>query len=373
MLILVPKMYLQRLSIVNFKNYEQADFEFINGVNCFVGHNGSGKSNVLEAIYYLSFCKGYFNGLDSQNILFNQAFFVIQGNYLLKSTPEELYCGFKRNQKKIFKRNQNEYEKLSEHIGGFPLVMISPYDNNLITEGSEERRKFVDGIISQLDKNYLNDLLSYNKLLAQRNSLLKQFQQSRYFDKETLEIYNSQLEFFGSKIFARRKQFIEEFAPVFNENYQFISSSAETVALNYESQLSKNTFAEGFDLTLEKDRLSQFTNFGIHKDDFDFLIKDNPLKKFGSQGQQKSFIIALKLAQFKILKQTSGKTPVLLLDDIYDKLDDLRIEKLMSYLTNGLWGQVFVTDTNRSRIEGLFQKIDTEVKIFEISNGAIIE
>lgn len=361
-------MFLKHLSLLNFKNHEELQFNFSPAVNCFVGNNGAGKTNILDAIYYLSFCKSYFNPIDSQNIKHEAPFFVIQGTYQIGNSQEDVYCGLKRNQKKVFKRNQKEYERLADHIGLIPLVIISPYDSNLITEGSEDRRKFIDSVISQYNKVYLDQLISYNKILQQRNVLLKQFAEQRYFDTDTIEIFNMQLIALGNYIYTQRKEFIARFTPLFQKYYLWISGSKETVRLDYTSQLHDMPYEQGLTESIAKDRAIQYTSFGIHKDDIDFLIHDNPVKKFGSQGQQKSFLIALKLAQFEILKETFSDTPILLLDDIYDKLDESRILKLMELVTTKLFSQLFITDTHKDRIQRLFQQINTVPSIFEISS-----
>ena len=272
----------------------------------------------------------------------------------------------KRNQKKTFKRNQKEYERLSDHIGLFPLVIISPYDSNLISEGSEERRKFIDGVISQYDKKYLEHLIDYNKLLLQRNSLLKQFAEQRFFDSDTLEVYNDQMLAPGNYIFEKRKSFLERFTPIFQHYYEWIASSEEKVDLEYTSQLHQSKWVDGLKDFLSKDRAVQHSTFGIHKDDLDFLINGRPIKKYGSQGQQKSFLIALKIAQFIVLKETSTKTPLLLLDDIYDKLDENRIIKLMQLVTSQLNSQLFITDTHKERVEKLFSNIESSIRIFTL-------
>ncbi|MDP4268242.1 MAG: DNA replication and repair protein RecF, partial [Bacteroidota bacterium] len=292
-------MYLQKLSIVNFKNYTDAELKFSEKINCFVGNNGAGKTNLLDAIYYLSFCKSFINPVDSQNIHDNDPFFVINGDFGIDDKTENVYCGLKRNQRKQFKLNKKEYSRFADHIGLFPLVMISPFDTNLIYDGSEERRKFIDTVISQYNKNYLNILINYNKVLLQRNTLLKQMAEKNFFDRLSLDIWNEQIIEYGNVIHSIRKNFTEEFSPVFKSYYEYITENKETIELKYNSQLNEADFSELLEKSLEKDRATEYTHTGIHKDDLELLISGNQLKKFGSQGQQKSFVIALKLAQFE--------------------------------------------------------------------------
>ena len=365
-------MYLQKINLINFKNYEQAEIFFSEKVNCFIGDNGVGKTNILDAIYYLSFCKSYFNSIDSQNIKHEQSFFSIHGNYYKKGDKKDVVsCIQKRNSRKVFKLNKKEYERLADHIGHFPLVMISPYDRDLINEGSDVRRKYIDGVISQFDKFYLDDLLKYNKALYQRNSLLKKFSENNYFDLDSLEIWNDQLIKIGNKLFEKRKEFLKEFIPLFQHYFEFISANKEKVCIKYTSQLSDNDFEKLLKTAQQKDRIMRYTTVGIHKDDLDLLINDFPVKKFGSQGQQKSFVIAIKLAQFDFTKNKKDFKPVLLFDDIFDKLDDSRVEQLIQLVSENSFGQVFITDTQKQRIEKIFNAVNIDHKIFEIDNAVV--
>jgi DNA replication and repair protein RecF len=364
-------MHLDKLSLLNFKNYQEATLTFHPKINCFVGNNGMGKTNLLDAIHYLSFCKSFFNPIDSQNIRHDQGFFMLQGSYTLRGETEEIYCGVKRNQKKQFKRNQNEYERLSEHIGLFPLVMISPSDNELIVGGSEMRRKFMDSIISQYDKVYLEKLIAYNNILSQRNALLKRFAETRSFDSVSLEVWDDQLIMHGEGIFQKRKNFIKEFIPLFEKNYQYISGTNETVSLQYESKLNERDFKTALLSSMERDRVLQYTTTGIHRDDLDFRLQDQSLKKFASQGQQKSYLLALKLAQFEIIKEIKKVSPILLLDDIYDKLDETRFRKLITLVSSENYGQVFITDTHQQRIENLFNELKASFSLFLVDNAEI--
>jgi DNA replication and repair protein RecF len=364
-------MYLQQLSVINFKNYDEAELVFSEGVNAFTGNNGAGKTNLLDAIHYLSLCKSYFNPIDSQQIKQGAEFFIITGTFNKNDQPEAVACSVKRNQKKQFKRNKKDYQRLADHIGLLPLVMISPYDISIITEGSEERRKFIDNVISQTDNHYLDELITYNKILTNRNALLKQIADTGKYDPGLLEIINDQLTTSGNRIFERRRNFMEGFVEIFNKHYDFISENAERVELVYESQLLTNSFEELLEKSINRDRALERTTAGVHKDDLQFNIHGMPMKKFGSQGQQKSFLIALKLAQYTFLYQQKGFKPLLLLDDIFDKLDDNRVTKLMQMVSNNDFGQVFITDTGVDRVEQVFNKIGVAVKLFKVKEGAI--
>ncbi|MFN5460802.1 MAG: DNA replication/repair protein RecF [Bacteroidota bacterium] len=364
-------MHLEKLSIINFRNYSEGTVLFHPKMNCLVGDNGMGKTNLLDAVHYLSFCKSFFNPIDSQNIKYDQSLFMIQGWYQLNGEKEEIYCGIKKNQKKQFKRNQKEYERLSEHIGLFPLVMVSPSDGELIMGGSEIRRKFIDSIISQYDKVYLEKLIAYNQVLTQRNALLKRFAETRSFDSLSLDIWDEQLIIHGNGIHQRRKNFIASFIPLFEKNYQYISESRETVSLEYESVLNEMDFKTVLLSNLEKDRVLQYTSSGTHRDDLDFKLQGQSLKKFASQGQQKSYLLALKLAQFEIIKNIKNIPPILLLDDIYDKLDEKRFKKLMTLVSSDDYGQVFITDTHPQRMEDLFNESKIPFALFHVDNANI--
>jgi len=359
-------MYLQQLSLVNFKNISSQSFDFQEKINCFVGNNGVGKTNVLDAIYYLSFTKSYFNSVAVQNIKHNESFFMIEGNYLLNDRKETIVCSLKKGQKKILKRNGKTYDRFSDHIGQFPIVIISPADRDLVTEGSDLRRKFIDGVISQQNKSYLKDLIGYNKVLTQRNALLKYFAANRTFDALNLSVYDEQLSDFGTKIYEVRRQFLEEFIPIFNEKYKVISGDKENVNLNYKSQLHDFSMRDLLQKSLEKDKILQYSTSGIHKDDLNFEIGDYPIKKFGSQGQQKSYLIALKLAQFEFIKQQAKITPILLLDDIFDKLDENRVAQIIDLVNNDEFGQIFITDTHAERTENILKEGDKQYQIFKL-------
>lgn len=366
-------MHLTKLSILTFKNYPEAELRFSKHVNCLTGNNGEGKTNILDAIHYLSFCKSFFNPIDSQNIMHDAPFFLLQGHFNLNGEEEEVYCGQKRNQKKQFKRNKKEYQRLADHIGLFPLVMISPADSELITEGSESRRRFMDSVIAQFDRDYLDNLIHYNKIISHRNALLKQFGDSGKFDPASLEIWDMQLIAFGEKVFEKRKDFVNNFVAIFQKYYDLISGGREQVGVTYISHLNQNSFADVLAKALSRDKAMEYTTVGIHKDDLEFLINGYPIKKYASQGQQKSFLIALRLAQFDFIKRIKKTTPILLLDDIYDKLDDLRVKQLMELVSTDHFGQVFITDTHPTRLAEIFQTSHVDFKSFVIKDNTVQE
>ncbi|WP_240623424.1 DNA replication/repair protein RecF [Brumimicrobium aurantiacum] len=363
-------IYLSKLSLINFKNYQQADVSLSPDINCFIGPNGAGKTNILDAIYYLSMCKSYLNPIDSQNILFDENFFVIQSTW---NNDDTVYCGVKKGQKKVFKKNKVTYEKLADHIGLFPSVMISPYDRNLILEGSEVRRKWMDGIISQFDRQFLHDLIKYGKVLSQRNALLKNMGSYGFFDQESISVWNEQLIEYGNNIHAARKKIVDDFIPIFQKYYQWLSNNNEEVSLTYRSQLFDSSFEDLLAGATRNDQRKQYTTVGTHKDDFIFTIKGHPIKKFGSQGQQKSYLIALKLAQYEWLLTQLNRKPVLLLDDIFDKLDNGRVERLMQMVSDQDFGQVLITDTDKERIDTIFKNNQIEYKAFEIEENTVVE
>ncbi len=367
-------MFLKKLSIVNFKNYGQAQFDFSDRINCFVGDNGVGKTNLLDAIHYLALAKSYFNAVDSQNIKHEEEFAVIQGDFIRDNHPEAIYCGIQRNKRKQFRRNKKDYQKLSEHIGIIPLVMISPADSSLILEGGEERRKFINSVIAQFDRNYLENLIQYNHALLQRNRLLKDINNSETFDRDYLSVWDDQLTGYGQKIFETRKDFIEKLLPVFSQFYRTISGEREEVELVYESQLFGNDMQTLLKESLRKDLILQYTTTGIHKDDLEMKLGGYPLKKTGSQGQQKTFLVALKLAKFDFIKRISGMNPILLLDDVFDKFDHSRVEQIIRLVAENNFGQIFITDTSISHLKGILEEINIDHKVFSVShNQNIIE
>ena len=359
-------MHLKTLNLINYKNFKNQTFEFNSKVNCFVGSNGVGKTNILDAIYHLSFGKSYFNPIASQNIKHGEDFFVVDGRYSKDLKEEKIIVSLKKGGKKVIKRNSKSYNRFSDHIGLLPLVIISPVDRDLITEGSDLRRKFIDGVISQNDKIYLDQIIRYNKILFQRNSLLKQFYLSRTFDHDTIEIYDEQLSKIGNLIFNKRKEFLELFSPIFFEKYSIITNNKEKVNLNYKSQLKNHRLQDLLISNIEKDKVLQYTSAGTHKDDIEFLIGNYPIKKFGSQGQQKSFLIALKLAQYEVLKAKSGNSPILLLDDIFDKLDSKRVKQIIKMVNDSNFGQLFISDTDAKRTENVVKSAHDNYEIFKL-------
>ncbi len=365
-------MFIKNLAVVNYKNLIQSDLHFSSKLNCFIGNNGVGKTNLLDCLFYLSYCKSCFNLPDSQNVRHAEDFFIIQGKYVHDGLPEDIYCGFKSGHKKIFSRNKKEYERLSDHIGLIPLVMISPADSVLIQGGSEERRRFMDSVISQYDRQYLDCLLKYNRALLQRNNLLKIFAINHQFDTDTLEVWDEQLIFTGEKIYRKRVEFLEALLPVFQKYYNFICQGNEKVRLEYQSQLKDQDFRKLLHDTVSKDAALQYTSAGIHKDDLDLKIGDNPIKKMGSQGQNKTYLISLKFAQFDFIRSLNKVKPILLLDDIFDKLDSSRVEQIVKLVSDSNFGQIFITDTNREHLDGIIREVGgSDYKIFLVSGGQI--
>ncbi len=365
-------MFLDQLKLTNFKNYSEANLRFSAKINCFTGDNGAGKTNLLDAIYYLSFTKSFFNSLDMQNIRHNEDFFALHGTYFRNGTvPETLHCIQKRSQPKKFSHNKTEYDRLADHIGLFPLVMVSPYDRDLINEGSETRRKYIDGVISQFDRAYLDNLLTYNKALQQRNAMLKHFAEMRYFDYTSIQIYDEQLVATGITILQKRTEFLDRFMPLFQQYFEYITGGRERVDIQYETQLAAGNYVQLLENSLERDRASRYTNTGIHKDDLGFSIGGYPVKKYGSQGQQKSFVVAIKLAQYEYTRQIKGFKPIILLDDIFDKLDHSRVQKIIDLTSGDSFGQVFITDTQPERIETVFSDIQPVHKFFNVENGMV--
>jgi DNA replication and repair protein RecF len=350
-------MYLKNLTLANFKNYEEAGFAFNENVNGIVGKNGSGKTNLLDAIHYLSFCKSYFSSQDVYSVRFNADFFAVHGDFYDRNTENSTHvsCVYKNGHKSM-RANRKEYSRLSAHIGLFPVVMVSPYDSDIINGGSENRRKFFDVIISQYDREYLQHLISYRKLLAQRNALLKQMADSRQYDNALLEVIDGQMELSGPFIYGARRDFIAKIRPIFSSHYQRLSHSAEEVDLQYLSALNEKTFADGLRECVAADFKSGFTNFGVHKDDFAFLLGGQPVKRYGSQGQQKSFSLALRLAQFDYSYEQKNIKPILLLDDIFDKLDMARTAELLNMVGQEHFGQVFLTDTDENRVKRILSE-----------------
>lgn len=362
-------MILKKLSILNYKNIEQADLVFSVKMNCFIGQNGMGKTNLLDAIYYLSFCKSSTNPIDSQVMRHEEDFFVIQGLYETEDGSEEdIYCGMKRKQKKHFKRNKKEYKRFSEHVGFVPLVMVSPSDGGLIAGGSDERRKFMDVAISQYEKRYLTALIDYEKALAQRNALLKMEEEP---DLELLGLWEEMMAEAGTVVYQFRKAFIEEFTPIFCKYYKQISQEKEEVSLAYVSHGDRGSLLEVIRDSRAKDRVMGYSLHGIHKDDLVMMLGGYPIKREGSQGQNKTYLIALKLAQFDFLKRASNTAPLLLLDDIFDKLDATRVEQIIRIVSGEDFGQIFISDVNREHLDKILASSGEDYRLFAVKDGVI--
>ncbi len=363
-------MHLAELNLFNFRNYESTSVSFTPAMNCIAGPNGSGKTNLLDAIYYLSLTKSAFN-TDPQCIKHQQGAFTVKGVFKSGDEEHEIRCGFQSGKKKVVVYNGSEYEKLTEHIGKFPVVMIAPNDTDIIREYSDARRKFFDGILCQVDSDYLEDLLTYSKVLRQRNSHLKMAPHVGALDKTLLETYDHSLIDSGKRIFEKREAFAQKFLPVLYQHYEKVSGGKEGVELQYESQLHDDDFVEKFHDNLSKDHLTKRTGFGVHKDDFIFSIDGHLLKRFGSQGQQKSFLIALKLAQYSLMKELKKFKPILLLDDIFDKLDEDRMSMLVQLVSSNEFGQIFVTDARLERTTKLLEQNNVGANVMQVSNANI--
>lgn len=363
-------MILKRISIINYKNIREASLNLSPKINCMIGRNGEGKTNFLDAVYYLSFCRSANNPIDSQVICHGEDFFVLDALYELPSGDEErVYCGMKRGTKKHFKRNGKEYKRLSEHIGLVPLVIVSPSDTILIEGGSEERRRLMDVVISQYDHSYINALTRYNKALQQRNTLLRQDEEP---DVALLQILEEQMAVEGECIFAKRRQFIDELTPVFQQIYQHIAEQKERVSIGYVSHCQRGPLLDVIQRDRIKDRAVGYSLHGIHRDDLEMMLGDYPMKREGSQGQNKTFVLALKLAQFVFLKRINGHvTPLLLLDDIFDKLDSRRVEQIVKLVAGDEFGQIFITDTNRDHLDQILTHGDFDYSLFHVEKGEI--
>ena len=358
--------YLKKISIINYKNIVDKEYNLDPKINCFVGNNGVGKTNILDSIYHLALGKSYFNLRNDQLINKNEDFMVIDGLFDLNGKKENIICSIKRGDKKNLKRNGKTYKKFSNHIGLIPVVLISPYDNDLINEGSSERRKFIDSIISQNNKEYLINLIAYSRVIQNRNSLLKQYNKSVDFDLDTIKIYDDQIIKLSEPIFMARKNFFNDFKDLVIEKYDQISENQEKISIEYKSDLFDSEIKNLIENSFQKDVILQYTSSGIHKDDFIFNLDGSRIKKFGSQGQQKSFLIALKLAQFEYLKNKTGNSPILLLDDIFDKLDLIRVKRIVEIVNSTNFGQLFLSDNERERIEKVLSSLNLSSKIFDV-------
>ncbi len=360
-------MILERLSIINYKNIKEATLELSPKINCFIGHNGAGKTNVLDAVYFLSFCHSAQTTQDSLVINHDEAFFMLEGTYQ-NDSPLLIHCAMKRGAKKVFKRDKKAYQRLSEHIGLIPIVMISPADSYLIEGSSEERRKLMDVVIAQLDRSYIEALNRYNKALQQRNALLKM--EDSEPDPELLTLWEEQMAREGEKIYAKRNEFVEHIIPLFQEFYETISGGHEKVSLNYTSHCQRGPLLEVIQRDRFKDRAVGYSLHGIHRDDLEITIDGHAMRREGSQGQQKTFVIALKLAMHHLLK-SNDSCPILLLDDIFDKLDSQRVEQIVKLVASNQFGQIFITDTNREHIDQILRHGDFDYKLYDVKDGVI--
>ncbi|PKP42163.1 MAG: DNA replication and repair protein RecF [Bacteroidetes bacterium HGW-Bacteroidetes-10] len=362
-------MYLRRITVNNFKNIREAAADFSPKLNCITGMNGSGKTNLLDAIYYLSMSKSYFSNQDLYTINHESDNTSVTGDYYREDgTSEKIALSLNREGDKCVRRNGKNYQRLSDHIGLIPIVMVSPYDTCLINESGEERRKFLNAIISQTDREYLRRVQNYNHLLAQRNKLLK----GNVLHMELLETLSERLSYNAAYIYDARKKFIENFVPHVDKYYSQISGGGESTGIEYKSDLDRGSMETLLSTSMERDRLLKYTSSGIHRDDLNFTMDGNPIRKVGSQGQQKSFLISLKLAQYSIFRELHGKSPVLLLDDVFDKLDMNRVEFLLNLVSSDYFGQIFITDSNKVRIGEILEKIDGDSKYLEVSGGLIL-
>lgn len=359
-------MIIRKLSLYNFKNHSEKTFDLSPQINCFVGNNGVGKTNILDALHYLSVGKSFLGNTDFNNIKKDEDFFSINAEIQNDDSEDIIKISQPKEAKKIIKKNDKTYDRLADHIGYLPSVMISPYDSNLISDSGESRRKFLDSMISQTDSEYLFGLIQYQKTIQQRNALLKYFAKNRTWDKDSLEIYDDPITKSGTQIYKKRKNFVEKLNPIVQSFYEIISGGKESVSVVYESHLLEDSFENLLRESLDRDRMLTYTSKGIHKDDLLFDMDSVLIKKIGSQGQQKSFLISLKLAQMSLVKELTGKTPILLLDDIFDKLDDIRVAQLIKLVNQENFGQIFITDTHRERTENVVKKINEESIIFEV-------
>ena len=359
-------MIIKKLILINFKNHSERDFQLSPHINCFVGNNGVGKTNVLDALHYLSMGKSFLGLSDHQNIKNNKEFFSITSNIINNDREDTIKISLNKDAKKIIKKNDKPYPKIAEHIGYLPNVIISPYDSNLISDSGDSRRKFIDAMISQTDAEYLFSLIQYQKAIQQRNALLKLFAKNKTFDRDSLDIYSQPIITHGTRIFQKRKTFVTDLKPIVQHFYDIISGGKELININYESHLSERDFGSLLEESLDKDRILTYTSKGIHKDDLSFEMNQNLIKKIGSQGQQKSFLIALKLAQINRIKELTNKTPILILDDIFDKLDDSRVAQLIELVNTEQIGQILITHNQKETTENVVNKKNNESKIFEI-------
>lgn len=361
-------MHLQKLQVQNFKNIENLELDFSAKLNCIVGKNGVGKTNLLDAIYYLSYCKSHFNLNDDLLIRHGEAYFNINSSFHIKGSLEAVFTAYSNDKKKIFKRNDKKYDKLADHIGLLPLIFITPSDITLINGSGAERRRFIDSFISQLDGEYLHSLMYYNRVLMQRNKYLKELK-SLALDNGMLEAFDYQLNEHGSIVQRKRERVIEELKPIFTSFYSSISSNSESVDINYSTSLGGVNILTSLENSRERDFILQHTTTGIHRDDIDFLLNKHPVRHLGSQGQKKSFLLALKFAQYDYMSKKKQQKPLLLLDDLFDKLDPSRVERIVEIVSTHEFGQIFITDTDKDTVLTIYDRFeDKEGKLFDFTN-----
>ncbi len=360
--------HLSRLKLLHFRNHREVELDLGPEVNCFVGPNGVGKTNLLDAVHYLSLSKSYFDAGDAHNILHGEELFMVQGTMRTEAGDDVILCSVRKGQRKVLSRNRKEYDRMADHVGRYPVVMITPYDGQLILDGPEVRRRFLDGLISQFDKSYLDSLIRYNRALQQRNTMLKRFAEQGGGSLEALEPWDEQLIMHGTKVHEVRRSFMQDMVPLLEAHYSGITSGPEKVELTYQSAVSEAGMRELMQAAWDRDRLAQYTTVGIHKDDLVFTINGHPLKRYGSQGQQKTYLIALKLAQFDLTHTRSGVRPILLLDDIFDKIDPHRMRHLLKLLSAMRFGQVVITDTDPERLHKAIDGLELDTRFFYFSH-----
>jgi len=362
-------VHLEKLQVLNFKNYEELNIEFPSRINFLLGLNGSGKTNLLDAIYHLSATKSFSASSDAHNIRHGAEHFSIKGTFNIKGKARQVFCHVQPGKKKVFQEDSHDYEKISDHIGKYPVVLISPMDVDLVKESSEARRKFFDQMIAQIDHSYLEALVAYHRTIKQRNALLHMFAEGNYTDQDMVDLYDQQLAKTGRVIFEKRKAFVGEFLPIFNSSYNFLVGNTEDASLTYASKVEDIDFEVGLKQNYKKDLILQRTTFGIHRDDYVFGFAHGDLKRLGSQGQQKSFLVAIKLAQVEVIRAHNTFSPILLLDDIFDKLDDVRIARLLQVVTASDYGQLFITDAGPERTMALIDHLGIDCQVFNVGNG----
>jgi DNA replication and repair protein RecF len=366
-------MILRRLSLVGFKNIASSELSFSEGLNCLVGENGAGKTNVLDGVHYLSMCRSSLGGSDRQSLKHGAEFFVVEGEYSADAGHGlRVSCSFAPSGTgagKKMKADGKEYERLSDHVGLVPIVMVSPADTYLISDAADERRRWLNAFISQLDRTYLQTLVRYNAVMSERNRLLKELYSPAH--AEILDVLDMQLAAHGEAIHARRAEIIEQMRPLVAEGYAHLADDREQVELSYRSEVTERGMATVLNERRDRDLASGFTTGGVHRDDVVMRIGGDALRRYGSQGQQKSFLIALKLAQFAVVRRVTGERPILLLDDLFDKLDTGRVERLISLVDTEHFGQIFISDCNRARLEEVLRRGGQEYSLFEIANGSV--